>query len=132
MLLVNHWGPGYDFWVPPGSTLEGDESIFNCARRETLEETCLSVDLGRIAYIQEIVESGYHFVKFSVVAKSSTGTLTIENRAAAEDFLVDARFFARDELGGLTVYPERISGEFWADLEDGFPHTLYPGEQHVD
>ena len=45
-------------YVPPGG-IEGEESLTECARRETLEETSLSVELGKIAYIREFVELGY-------------------------------------------------------------------------
>jgi 8-oxo-dGTP diphosphatase len=51
VLLVNHRGNGYDFWLPPGGKLEDTESIFDCARRETWEETGLAVHLDRIVYI---------------------------------------------------------------------------------
>jgi 8-oxo-dGTP pyrophosphatase MutT (NUDIX family) len=38
LLLVNHRKSGhYDFWVPPGGKLQGRESIFDCAQRETKE-----------------------------------------------------------------------------------------------
>ena len=38
LLLVNHRKRDqYDFWVPPGGKLQSDESIFDCARRETKE-----------------------------------------------------------------------------------------------
>ncbi len=40
VLLVNHKKSGrYDFWVPPVGRVEADEPIFECARRETFEET---------------------------------------------------------------------------------------------
>ena len=67
ILLVRHREAGsYDFWVPPGGSLEGAESIFECAQRETIEETGLSVELGHILYIQEFWEPGYHFCKFFI------------------------------------------------------------------
>ena len=51
MLLVKHQGhgpeDGYMWWVPPGGGVEGEESLVECARRETLEETGLSVELGQ-------------------------------------------------------------------------------------
>ena len=74
LLLVNHRKRGqYDFWVPPGGKLQGSESIFDCARRETMEETGLSVVLDRIIYIVEYAEPGYHFCKFFIRCKRFDG-----------------------------------------------------------
>ena len=40
--------------------------------------------------------------------------------------------FAREEDSGLTALPERISDEFQADLDAGFPDTLYLGKPRPD
>ena len=132
ILLVRHKETGrYDFWVPPGGSLQGEESIFACARRETLEETGLSVELGRIVYVQEFVEPGYHFCKFFILCASYRGAITLANRDREESFLVDARFFSRQELPGLTVYPEILRGQFWDDLPACFPLTRYLGLEKI-
>ena len=44
VLMVHHVGPGYDFWTLPGG-LEGNESVFDCAKRELAEETGPAVEL---------------------------------------------------------------------------------------
>ena len=68
ILLAHHVEPGYDFWTFPGGRLEGDESIFDCVRREMAEETGLAVEPDRIVYIQEFVEPDYHFSSSSSCA----------------------------------------------------------------
>lgn len=104
LLLVHHQEPGrFDFWVPPGGSLVGEESIFECAQREAFEETGLSVRPDRIVYIQEFVEPGYHFCKFFIYCRAYGGQITIENRDCAESFLVEARFFAQEQLIDRTV-----------------------------
>jgi 8-oxo-dGTP diphosphatase len=132
LLLLRHQEPGrHDFWVPPGGRVEGEESVFECARRETYEETGLNVDPDRIVYIQEFIEPGYHFCKFFISCAANTGNITIENRGSNESFLVDARFFKQDELGELTVFPEILKGQFWNDFESGFPQTRYLGLEEI-
>ena len=37
VLMAHHVEPGYDFWTLPGGSLEGDESVFECIRREMAE-----------------------------------------------------------------------------------------------
>jgi 8-oxo-dGTP pyrophosphatase MutT (NUDIX family) len=128
ILLVNHRQEGaYDFWLPPGGGLEGYESILDCARREAYEETGLTVDLDRIVYLEEYYEPGYHFCKFFILCCSYRGDLTLVNRDQGETFLVDARFFSREELADLEVYPEVLRDRFWDDLEAGFPQMQYLG-----
>ena len=119
LLLVNHRKNGqYDFWVPPGGKLQDTESIFDCARRETMEETGLSVELDRIIYIVEYAEPGYHFCKFFIRCKRFDGTLTLANREPGETFLTDVR-------------PAILKDCFWDDLEVGFPETRYLGLEEI-
>ncbi|OGN72166.1 MAG: hypothetical protein A2X25_00430 [Chloroflexi bacterium GWB2_49_20] len=132
VLLVNHREIGrYDFWVPPGGSLEGKESIFECAKREVFEETGLSVELDLILYIQEFWEPGYHFCKFFILCKAFSGTLTLANKRREEGFLTDARFFSQDNLGEITVHPKILKGQFWSDLKSEHPVTRYLGLENI-
>ena len=133
ILLVHHYEEGaYEFWASPGEKLEGNESILQCAQRETLEETGLSVTPERIAYVQEFVQPGYHFGKFFILCSDSRGEIGVANRDADETFLVDARFLSQEDLAGVDVRPEVIRREFWHDLRDGFPLARYLGLEHVN
>ena len=132
LLLVNHRERGqYDFWVPPGGKLQGEESIFDCARRETMEETGLSVVLDRIIYIVEYAEPGYHFCKFFIRCQTFDGNLTLANREQGETFLVNARFFSKTDMEELDVRPTILKDRFWDDLEAGFPETRYLGLEKI-
>ena len=132
LLLVNHREHGqYDFWVPPGGKLQGSESIFDCARRETMEETGLSVVLDRIIYIVEYTEPGYHFCKFFIQCKTFDGNLTLANREQGETFLVNTRFFSKADMEGLDVRPTILKNRFWDNLEAGFPKTQYLGLEEI-
>ena len=133
LVLVNHRVPGhYDYWLPPGGGLKGDESLLDCARREVFEETGLSIELGPILYIQEFVEPGYHFCKFFLLGERVGGELTLANRDEGEDWLVDLRFFSREALQGMVVFPEILKDQFWEDLAAGTACMQYLGLERID
>ena len=58
VLLVHRSRDGTDNWVLPGGTPRPGESMAACARRETLEETGLSVDPARVAFVLEALGPG--------------------------------------------------------------------------
>ena len=100
LLLVNHRkNVHYDFWVPPGGKLQGGESIFDCAQRETMEETGLSVELDRIVYIVEYAEPGYHFCKFFIRCKRFDGSLTLVQQRTGGNFPCRCAFLFKGGYG---------------------------------
>lgn len=58
VLLVHRTSDGLDDWVLPGGTPRTGESMASCARRELLEETGLTADPARVAFILEAVAPG--------------------------------------------------------------------------
>jgi ADP-ribose pyrophosphatase YjhB (NUDIX family) len=73
VLLVRRVRDGRDDWVLPGGTPRPGESMAACVRRETLEETGLSVEPGRIAFVLETQgpRSGLHTLDLVFLAPSS-------------------------------------------------------------
>lgn len=66
---------GANTWATPGGHLELGESIEECAERETLEETGLTVDsFKKLAFTNDVFEKeGKHYVTLFVVASCLTG-----------------------------------------------------------
>ena len=136
VLLVKHQGhgieDGYVWWVPPGGGVEGEESLEECARRETLEETGLSVELGNIVYVREFLEPDYHHCEIFFLATSYSGSVVtgenpdvgVQDTAHAID---DVRFVHRREMEGMNISPDELKTTFWDDLAGGFPTTRYLG-----
>jgi len=132
ILLVHHYEAGkYNFWVPPGGSLEANESIYDCARRELLEETGLQADLDFPLYIQEFWEPDYHFVKIFILGNITGGTLTTQNKESTESFLIEAKFFSKNELQELTVFPEILKDQFWKDRKENKLTTRYLGLERL-
>src|SRR4030042_5174388 len=121
LVMHRHPGAGVEWWVPPGGGIMGEETIYECARREAFEETGLVVELGQILYLREFLdlESDIHHFEVFILAASFTGELTMANIKPAEPeiaYIKEVRFFSQDEIQGLIVYPEILKDKFWQDL----------------
>jgi ADP-ribose pyrophosphatase YjhB (NUDIX family) len=126
VLLVKHKHPvnGFEWWVPPGGGLEDDESIYDCAKRETYEETGLKVELGQILYLRESVDSSraIHQFEIFIMANFFTGELTTTNVRPQDldsAYIKDIQFLSKRQMRGLTVYPEILKDKFWQDFSPG-------------
>lgn len=133
LLLVRHQRPGlYDFWLPPGGGLEGEESLFETAQREVHEETGLIVRAERLLSLQEIVEPGLRICKSFVLCSEVGGELSLDHRVSDErERLVGAQFLPEEALAGLDVRPEVFRETFWRDWRAGFPAFRYLGLHHA-
>ena len=130
ILLVRHQiTDRYDFWVAPGGGVEETETLEEAAVREVREETGLDVEAGKKVYLEEFYESHTRYMKIWVLCTLKGGTLSIEHNPAAEEYIVEARFFSREDLQreSRDVYPRVLKDRFWTDLDNGFPEFVYIG-----
>lgn len=138
VLLVKHRFPergGFECWVPPGGGLDDGESIYDCAKRETYEETGLTVELGPIIYLREFVEvsKARHHFEIYILATSFSGELTMANIPLSDPdfaFIKEVQFLTKHEMQKVTVFPEVLKEKFWQDLSSGKRmETQYLGQQ---
>ncbi len=131
VLLVEHRNQvsGATWWSPPGGTLEGTESIFDCATREVREETGLRVAPTTIAYVREYLEATppRHHLELYVVAPTFSGTLGSGVGEQDDNRITAMRFVTRAEVAPLAVFPTILRDSFWDDLRAGFRTTRYLG-----
>ena len=66
---------GRDTWSPPGGNLEYNEDVFDCAKRETLEETGIEIEnLQKGPYINDHnAPNNKHYITLYVKADYKSG-----------------------------------------------------------
>jgi len=89
-------------WVLPGGTPRAGESMAACARRETLEETGLAVDPGRIAFV---LEAGGPDDDRRVVDLVFLAALAGRSEPGPAEDGCEARFVPLSALPGLPLRP---------------------------
>lgn len=111
-----------DYWYPPGGGWDYDkENIVECAEREVYEETGLRVKIRRLLYVQE-----FHDMKDSISFETVWLAKPI-NQTRLDELHVDhdidgkvekARWFSKDEMKEVKVFPKRLQTTFWENLEN--------------
>ncbi len=106
ILLQRRSDNGY--WGLPGGCMELCETVSDCARREVLEETGLSVNLDYLVGVYNNFDMVWpnkdmaHVVSFIFKASVVAGTLTLSDES------LELRYFALDELPELK-YSDHIN-----------------------
>jgi 8-oxo-dGTP diphosphatase len=137
ILLIKHVHPenGFTWWVPPGGGIKGTESLFDAAKREVFEESGLKVELDKLLFMRQLIYrvQNKNVVTTYLLANLIDGDLTIENIKGAgmdEHFIKEAKFFSKEEIQEIKVFPEHLQSEsFWDDLNAGFPQFKFLGTE---
>ncbi|MBT3941595.1 MAG: NUDIX hydrolase [Chloroflexi bacterium] len=119
-------------WWTPGGRVDDEETWAHCAIRETFEETGLRIEIGRLAYVYEMItpENNTHHFHVLYQALNPLGDLRM---AGPGDPGYDARqseirFVQRDEVSNTQTWPAPLRNtEFWPNLEAGFPSPIHLG-----
>lgn len=121
LLLVRHYVAGkYDFWVPRGGGVEGDEELAEAFALEAFEETGIRVKPNRLAYIDELIDDSGRMIKFWYCCEYISGRINIHANPATEESITEAGLFAREKLPSGHLFPTLLLDEFWNDLGSGF------------
>ena len=101
--------PRSGFWTLPAGFMELGESLAEAAARETREEACAEVELGRLFALVDVIHAGQVHVFFEAV-------LPTPDFAAGEETL-EARLFQPAEIpwNELAFPSVRIALERWLD-----------------
>ncbi len=70
-------------------------------------------------YIEEFVQPGKRHCKVWCAGRLIGGTLDCGAPEARSEHIVEAAWFAREELWGKTVFPPMLLSDFWEDRAAG-------------
>lgn len=99
LLVQRGKDPGRGLWAVPGGKVELGEALRDAARREVAEETGLTVDVGEVIWVGEVIETGYHMVLIDFAGSVIGGELSPADDAA------DARWVPLEEAPGYPLTP---------------------------
>lgn len=137
ILLVKHVHPssGFEWWVPPGGGLESfDNSIYDCAIRETWEESGYRIEVNDILFIREFMDKENDTLNLEIFLQGNVidGDLTInhiQGNGPDEHFIKDVRWIHRNEVANITVFPEIIKEKMFWDKNNSAHLAKYLGRQ---
>lgn len=125
ILMVKQAHEGREFWLLPGGGIEKGETSKEASKRETLEETGLEVEIGKLIWhIEEVSETrGMRFVNF-FMAEIVGGNLALGHDPEFDNHgqvLREVGFFSKEEISKMEkVYPEQLKDELWNLIENDF------------
>jgi 8-oxo-dGTP pyrophosphatase MutT (NUDIX family) len=125
LLMVHHVRPGrYDFWVAPGGGVQGDESCEDAARHEVWEETGLHNAVGRLLYVEDVVNPACRFVKFWFAGSVEGQCCDTSHSEVRREHIVGAVWLAPAEFAGKTIYPPLLIDRYAQDRRASFPAVV--------
>ncbi len=79
--------PRYGYWTLPAGFMELGETLQEGAARETLEEACAEVRIGRLFASVDVIDAGqvHFFFKADLLGGHSAGDESLETRMFSED-----------------------------------------------
>lgn len=132
ILLVKHVHPesSYEWRVPPGGGLKGMETLKEAAEREVKEEAGLDAKAGKLVYLRQFLYTTQQTNVMTVymLAETADGNLTTRNLNDEDldsQYIKEAKYFSKEELQDINVFPTTLKNEMWEDRKQGFPEFRF-------
>ncbi len=132
LLLVRCCKPNeYDFWVAPGGGVQGTEDLRAAVVREVREECGLVVEVGPLAYIEDLLGPGKRHCKLWFAARALGGELSTTHEEALKEHIIEAAWLDQEALRYRMVYPPVLLDRYWEDRTTGFAFPYYLGVREM-
>jgi 8-oxo-dGTP diphosphatase len=131
VLLVRYDKGGQNYLVAPGGGVEGEEALPQAVVREVREETGLEVSPGKVLFVEDLCWQKYRVVKAWFLCTLVGGRLE-RTQGAIEEGITSAKWYTKDELKDVTVYPSPLKDTDWELFSRGDWATKYLGLSYAD
>jgi len=131
LVLVRHRKDGEVYDLLPGGGVERGETLEEALRREVLEETGLTCDVGHPLFINDSIapDGSRHVVQITFLATRTGGEIDMD---PADERVLAAHFVPVDLLAYLDLRPP-MAEQLLAAATAGYPATtLYLGALWTD
>lgn len=105
-----------DSWCLPGGKQDYHETIYECAKRETKEETNLDISGLEVFHAMDDIQPNKHFVTIQVIARSFSGELKVME----EDKIDEWKWFDKFQLPKNIYSPSKKFIEAYLNKNGGF------------
>lgn len=127
-------------WILPGGGVEYGESLTTALQREVFEETGYKCEVGRIAFIKELIfpfdstkeQAVHHSVSICFYGNITSGNLMTgrDPEFGEHQLIVESRWLPLETIEHYLLYPPFLSKFLKSGFESEFPQTVSLYESH--